>query len=109
MYRAEDEFLDLLREARRGRLSEVRQVLHQLARELLLLESSDWPFLITTVSARDYAESRVKLHLGTFDRLVAVARKAIAGALPPEDVAFLREVEARDSLFPEIDLAWWSG
>jgi 1,4-alpha-glucan branching enzyme len=109
VYRAEDAFLDLVREARRGRRAEVRRVLHQLARELLLLESSDWPFLITTVSARDYAEARVKIHLETFDRLVAVARKAMAGPLSPEDEAGLREVEARDSLFPDIDLSWWSG
>ena len=109
VYRAEDTFLDLVREARRGRRAEVRRVLQQIARELLLLESSDWPFLITTVSARDYAEARVKIHLETFDRLVAVARKAMAGPLPPEDEAGLREVEARDSLFPDIDLAWWSG
>ncbi|HLE45381.1 MAG TPA: 1,4-alpha-glucan branching protein domain-containing protein, partial [Thermoplasmata archaeon] len=56
VYRSEDAFLDLLREARRKRSGLVKRVLRQLARELLLLESSDWPFLITTVSARDYAE-----------------------------------------------------
>src|SRR5207244_2808393 len=30
-------------------------ILSQCARELLLLESSDWPFLVTTGQAREYA------------------------------------------------------
>ncbi|KKL28618.1 hypothetical protein LCGC14_2373360 [marine sediment metagenome] len=40
-----------------------------MARELLLLESSDWQFLITTWSARDYAENRIALHYDNFSRL----------------------------------------
>ncbi len=107
VYRAEDAFVDVTREARRTRSGVLKRVLHQLARELLLLESSDWPFLITTVSARDYSEARVKLHSATFDRLLALARTAMAGPIPPEQEAWLREVEARDSPFPEIDLDWW--
>ncbi|HEY4704871.1 MAG TPA: DUF1957 domain-containing protein, partial [Thermoplasmata archaeon] len=94
---------------RRKRSDAVRRVLRQLARELLLLESSDWPFLITTVSARDYAEARVKLHAATFDRLLALARTAMAGAIPPVDEVWLREVEALDSPFPEVDPDWWAG
>jgi len=109
VYRAEDAFLDLLADVRRKRSDAVRRVLRQLARELLLLESSDWPFLITTVSARDYAEARVKLHAATFDRLLALARTAMAGAIPPVDEVWLREVEALDSPFPEVDPDWWAG
>ena len=36
----------------------LRDLVQQAARELLLLEASDWPFLISTWSARDYAEKR---------------------------------------------------
>lgn len=32
------------------------RVLTQAARELLLLQSSDWPFMVTTGSVWDYAE-----------------------------------------------------
>ena len=41
----------------------------QMARELLLLESSDWQFLITTAAARDYAEKRFHGHLHEFGEL----------------------------------------
>jgi 1,4-alpha-glucan branching enzyme len=81
--------------------------LHQLARELLLLEASDWPFLITTFAARDYAEARARLHFETFERLLAMAEHAQAGPLSAQEASWLAEVEARDSLFPEIDLRWW--
>ena len=42
------------------------RILKQLCRELLLLESSDWQFLITTEAARDYAEDRFHEHLASF-------------------------------------------
>ena len=108
VYRAEDAFAEALRAAPRPR-GTTAQILRQLARELLLLESSDWPFLITTVSARDYAEARVKLHAATFDRLLSLLGTAKAGSLPATDASWLAEVEARDPVFAEVDLAWWSG
>ena len=108
VYRAEDAFETALRGLRTtGGATRVR-ILRQAARELLLLEASDWPFLITTVAARDYAEARVRLHAETFDRLLALAERAGAEPLPPDEAARLAEVEARDSLFPDLDLNWWA-
>src|SRR5437773_9366089 len=52
-----------------------RRVLVQATRELLLLESSDWQFLITTGTARDYAERRVAEHYANFKRLSEMARR----------------------------------
>ena len=109
VYAAEDSFVEVVNAAKRKRRPKLKRVLAQLARELLLLESSDWPFLITTRSARDYAEARVRLHLEVFNGLLAAARRALAGPLAPEDEAFLREAEARDSPFSEVDLGWWTG
>jgi 1,4-alpha-glucan branching enzyme len=40
--------------------------LNQAGRELLLLASSDWPFLMTTGQARDYAEARFREHVARF-------------------------------------------
>jgi len=108
VYRAEDAFAEVLQGTRRRR-GDVPRILRQLARELLLLESSDWPFLITTVSARDYAEARVKLHAATFDRLLSLVRTAMDGPLPPGDAAWLAEIEARDPVFADIDPDAWSG
>lgn len=84
------------------------RVLKQLARELLLLEASDWQFLISTWSARDYAESRFRLHHQDFNRLAGLAEKMLAGAKPtPEELAFLSECEERDQLFADLDINWW--
>src|SRR5438034_6196703 len=45
------------------------RVLKQLARELLLAQSSDWAFLIKTGTAKEYATKRTLDHLGRFNRL----------------------------------------
>ncbi len=72
--------------------------LAQLARELLLLESSDWPFLVTTGQARQYAELRFNQHVERFDQLAA----QIEGGRV--DAAFLADLVERDKLFPDIDI-----
>ena len=84
-------------------------LVRQAARELLLLEASDWPFLISTWTARDYAERRAALHHQAFTRLAELARQRAEGEeLSPEDISFLRECETRDALFPELDPNWWA-
>jgi len=108
VYRAEDAFLEASRAARGQRKPIVRRILTQLAQELLLLESSDWPFLITTVAAKDYAEARVKEHVGAFDRLRSMLPRAKDGTLAPEDLAWLAAIEASDSPFPDLDLKSWT-
>ena len=109
VYRAEDAFLQFVNAAKGKRRPELKRVAAQLARELLILESSDWPFLITTRSARDYAEARVKLHADAFDELLAVGKRVLEASLTKADEALLRELEMRDAPFPEIDLGWWTG
>lgn len=85
-----------------------RALLRQLARELLLLQGSDWPFLISTLGARDYAEDRVRGHAAAFDALDAVAARLSAGDSPTEaDRAELRRLETLDRPFPEVDPEWW--
>jgi 1,4-alpha-glucan branching enzyme len=74
------------------------QVLAQLGRELLLLESSDWPFLVTTGQARQYAELRFSQHLERFHQL---AGQIEASAV---DAAFVADLAERDKLFPDIDI-----
>ena len=46
-----------------------KRIMQQLCRELLLLESSDWQFLITTGAARDYAEIRFLTHNDQFNEV----------------------------------------
>jgi len=83
------------------------RLVSQAGRELLLLEASDWQFLITTLSARDYAERRLTRHAGDFDRLAELAeRRTSRGALSEADATFLAECERRDGLFTDLD---WRG
>ena len=108
MYRAEDALIDALRATRSRKDPTVRRIVAQLARELLLLEASDWPFLVTTVAAKDYAEARVKEHVKAFDRLRTMLERAKEGTLAPDDAAWLAAIEERDSPFPDLDLESWT-
>ena len=81
------------------------KILKQMARELLLLESSDWQFLITTWSARDYAENRIALHYDNFTRLYNMANTYANGQNVDEgEWHFLGSIEANDDLFEALDL-----
>ena len=84
------------------------RIVVQAAREMLLAEASDWQFLISTFSARDYSEIRFSDHIERFDRLSALADKVHAGGkLGKADAAFLEECEAKDAPFQELDLSLW--
>lgn len=76
-------------------------MLAQVGRELLLLESSDWPFLVTTGQAGEYATKRFNAHVKRFDRLTA---HLIAGT---EGTSAARHLLARiaqlDNPFPTLD------
>ena len=79
-----------------------RRLLRQFYREKFLLESSDWPFLISTWSARDYAENRAAEH---FERALTLAAWLEDGrALGPAEEALLRTFETEDHLFEEVVL-----
>ncbi len=76
-----------------------RRALNQLARELLLAQSSDWAFIMKTGTAVKYAVDRVKSHLSRFRRL---SREIETGTLDG-DVAWLADLEGRDNIFPNLD------
>jgi 1,4-alpha-glucan branching enzyme len=83
-------------------------VVIQAARELLLAESSDWQFLISTKSARDYSEIRFADHIDRFTRLSAIADRVHGGeVMKPEEEAFLLDCQEKDAPFPKIDLRIW--
>lgn len=87
---------------------DLRRVSLQAMRELLLLQASDWQFLIYTQSAKDYAEMRFSYHHSDFNKLCDLAEKvAETKKLDDADEKYLRETELRNSPFRELDLAWW--
>ena len=73
------------------------RVLRQLVRELLLAQSSDWPFLIRNDTAKDYATKRVSDHLSRFAKLADQFEHRKV------DRDFLAQCEAQDYLFPNVD------
>ncbi len=77
------------------------RVLKQLARELLLAQSSDWAFLIKTGTAKEYATKRTLDHLGRFNRLHDQF------AANHVDEKFLRDCEWRDNLFPNLNWRYY--
>jgi 1,4-alpha-glucan branching enzyme len=71
--------------------------LNQAARELLLLQASDWPFLVTTGQAHDYAVQRFLLHVERFRELAGLLRSGLGSR---DRAAELFEL---DKVFPDID------
>ncbi|MCU1254561.1 MAG: glycoside hydrolase family 57 [Candidatus Angelobacter sp.] len=85
------------------------RLVKQICRELLLLESSDWQFLITTKAARDYAEKRFTTHLEQFRVLLDTWRRFEASRqISAEKLQELEAIELRDSVFPDIDPERWA-
>lgn len=73
------------------------RVLDQMARELLLAQSSDWAFQIYQGTTVEYSSRRFQSHIHRFDLLY----KALESGEVDEDL--LTEIESRDNIFPEID------
>ena len=78
------------------------RVLKQLARELLLAQSSDWAFLMKTRTAREYATQRTIDHLARFNRL---HDQFVATMISEE---FLRDCEWRDNIFPNVNWRYYA-
>lgn len=73
------------------------KILNQLYRELVLLEGSDWPFLVTTMQAKDYAIERFEEHVANFN---ALAEMLETGNV---DEKRLEELVEKNNAFPNID------
>ncbi len=73
------------------------RVLNQLTRELLLAQSSDWAFLMTTKTATEYSAKRTREHILNFNRLVD------AFLTDTIDTTFLEWLEYKNSIFDELD------
>lgn len=73
------------------------RALKQAARELLLAQSSDWPFILTAGTTVEYARRRLLEHLGAFFKL---CRDYEQDCLEED---FLARLEAVDNIFPDLD------
>ncbi len=88
--------------------TQLRSILEQAARELLLLEASDWPFVISTKGAIEYSKMRFAEHAEFLTRLLDLAEHYDANkGLSSADSDFLQEAITKDRVFANVDLAWW--
>jgi len=74
-----------------------KRALTQAARELLLAQSSDWPFIITNGTTEEYAKRRFNDHLHRMHYLLErLDQKTL-------NVEILKRLEYMDALMPELD------
>src|SRR3954462_13668094 len=78
-----------------------QRALRQAGRELLLAQSSDWPFILRTGTSPEYARQRVKTHLLRF---IALHEQLTQTQV---DETWLARVEDLDNIFPDIDFRYW--
>lgn len=76
-----------------------KRILKQAARELLLIEASDWPFLITTGQAKIYAINRFKEHVDRFDCLIGMLNSSNI------DEGRLHDIEDIDKCFQSLPVS----
>jgi 1,4-alpha-glucan branching enzyme len=79
-----------------------RRALDQMARELLLAQSSDWAFIMKTGTFVEYAVNRTREHIGRF---LALHRQLREGNI---DLKMLEEAERKYTLFRDIDYSVYS-
>ncbi|MHB1042512.1 MAG: glycoside hydrolase family 57 protein [Eubacteriales bacterium] len=79
----------------------LRRALNQASRELMLAQSSDWAFIMSTGSMVEYAVKRTKTHLNNFLRLY----DEIKGNRIDE--GWLNWLEGEDNIFPDLDYSWY--
>lgn len=74
-----------------------KNALDQAARELLLAQSSDWPFILRSGTTTTYAERRLRGHLDGFDRLC----DGIEGDCLDETL--VAKLAGVDNILPDLD------
>ena len=86
----------------------VREALTAAARELLLLQASDWAFVIHTRGAVDYGYRRLCEHLARFDRASTIAEARARGEADTRiGLHELEDMALHDPVFPDLRLEWW--
>ncbi len=109
IYNAENKFRNLLAQFDEEQIKKANKTLlsylNQTLKELMLLQSSDWEFLIHNGSAADYAEMRVVNHYSDFLRLCSyIDRIANDDKLLPEEKSDIKNIMKRDSIFSELSI-----
>jgi 1,4-alpha-glucan branching enzyme len=101
LHAAARRMVEVAGEHKESATTKTERVLKQLARELLLAQSSDWAFLMKTRTAKEYATKRTTDHILRFNRLYEQLTTANV------DECFLFDCESRDNLFPNVNWRYY--
>ncbi|MGD1277983.1 MAG: 1,4-alpha-glucan branching protein domain-containing protein [Tepidisphaeraceae bacterium] len=108
-YRAERSMVEMVRQLPWKSDYSVAEHLRRAGRQLLLLQASDWPFVVHTSGAVDYGIQRFSGHATNFERASQIAQQcAAAAALSDLQRIEMQDMDAHDSVLDEIDLNWWT-
>ncbi len=97
VHAAGERMVELARQHQGDSRPVVVRALKQAARELMLAQSSDWTFIMSTGTTVPYATRRFNEHVVRFNRL---AQELSGGAI---DEPALTALEATDNIFPDVD------
>ena len=78
------------------------EALAQAARELLLLQSSDWQFIISTGAVTDYGIKRFNGHADACDRLIDAIEDGLASGDLQRAADVALELRTQDDVFPDV-------
>ena len=96
LHKASERMVELARE--NSRPDQLRKrALNQAAREVLLAQSSDWAFIMTTGTMVEYAEKRTRSHIVNFTALYEQIKR---GEI---DERYVSDLEYKNNIFPEIN------
>ncbi len=112
-YRCEHNFGKLTHDLPWRKEPQLRHLLEKAGRELLLLQASDWPFIIRRGQAVDYGTKRFMQHVARFESIMNIAEKVAAnsdylGAMNEVERFEVKDADIHDVIFPTIDLNWWN-
>jgi len=100
IWQLEEQFWTMAREA--IEFPSAYDALAQAARELLLLQSSDWQFIISTGAVTDYAIRRFNGHADACDRLFGAIRDGLISGDLTNATNLALELRTQDDLFPNV-------
>ena len=109
IYHAEHEMRELAK-AFAGRTDDptVGRILRAAIRELLIMQASDWQFMVTNWSTRDLAEKRLVERHEDFKRLAKLAWDYGGGrSVSGREWHFLHECEQLNQVFTDVDIDWY--
>ncbi|MFP4163115.1 MAG: glycoside hydrolase family 57 protein [Chitinispirillaceae bacterium] len=96
LHRIEDRMVECAKKFP-GAQGVTKRALNQMARELLLAQSSDWAFIMKTGTTVQYAQRRTKEHIASFLHLY---EEVMSERINESQLALL---ESHNNIFPDID------